>query len=240
VINETKTNYGTVFCAAKEVLFAKAIDLIAEQRAVRNGNLFDLALSGGSTPQEWYRWCVARQAFPERLLKSMRFTVSDERCVPLHSEQSNFGQLDRLLLTPLKVSASQHMPWPVHLLPREAADEYVRSRTTVSGRVGAYDVCFLGMGDDGHTASIFPQSSLLSDAPSLFAAVDVPGKGWRLTVTPAGLAACGMIIIMVLGAGKASMLRRVFSDNHNPAVMPVQLTRQWADRVVWLTDQVVA
>jgi 6-phosphogluconolactonase len=97
------------------------------------------------------------------------------------------------------------------------------------------------MGDDGHTASIFPGSPLLMEKEErLFAAVEVPGKGWRLTLTPAGLGACGLIVVMTWGASKAAMLKRVFTGAHDPAITPVQMLQRWRDRVVWLADPAAA
>lgn len=235
---ETTTDYGRLYVGSKEELFATAVALLTDHIGGPGGHGIDIALSGGSTPQEWYRWCVSKRALSADLVKSARFTVSDERCVPLHSEQSNFGQAERLLLDPLRVAASQRQPWPVHLLPHEAADAYVVSRTDGAGGIRAYDVCFLGMGEDGHTASIFPGSPLLNDGSGrLFSAVDVPGKGWRLTVTPAGLFRCGRIVVMALGAAKAPMLRRVLEGKFEPSATPVQLLKTVKDKVIILTDQ---
>lgn len=232
------TEYGRLLIGSRDELFAAAIDLVEKQRSRSQGRVIDVALSGGATPKDWYRWCVTKGTVPEAMKRSTRYTVSDERCVPLHSEQSNFGQADRHFLVPLGVSAEQRQPWPVHLLPEEAADAYAKSRADAAGVSRAYDICFLGMGDDGHTASIFPGSPLLgAETKQRFAAVDVPGKGWRLTITPAGLEECGSIVLMVFGAGKAAMLRRVFGGVHDPARVPVQLMKKWRDRVIWLTDQ---
>ena len=232
------TEYGRLVVGTKEELFARALALAA---GGRTGEVrFDVALSGGATPKDWFRWCAARKGLPDPLAKGARFTVSAERCVPLHSEQSNFGQAERLLLSPLKVPAERQQPWPVHLLPNEAAAAYAEARKDAEGKPTAYDVCFIGMGDDGHTASIFPESPLLQDQSGrYFSAVDVPGKGWRLTITPSGLAACRLIVLMVIGESKAALLRKVLLGNFDPQKYPVQLTKAWRDRVVWLTDQPV-
>lgn len=233
------TEFGRLVVGTREELFERAVALAA---GGRTGDVpFDIALSGGATPKDWFRWCAARKGLPPALARAGRFSVSDERCVPLHSEQSNFGQADRLFLSPLRVPPEQKQPWPVHLLPHEAAETYAASRKDRLGRVAAYDVCFLGMGEDGHMASIFPDSPLLADRSGrFFAAVEVPGRGWRLTVTPTGLAACRLIVVMVLGASKAAMLRAVFTGPSEPQRKPVQLLREWRERVVWLTDQTIS
>lgn len=233
------TECGKLVTGTREELFARALTLAAD--AGGGGQRFDVALGGGSTPREWFRWCVGKNALPAPLVQDARFTVSDERCVPLHSEQSNFGQAERYLLTPLRIPESRWQPWPVHLLPSDAAEAYAIARTEGRGSAAAYDVCFLGMGDDGHIASIFPGSPLLGEISGrFFAAVDAPGKGWRLTITPAGLAACRLIILMVLGEAKRPMLKKVFHGTADPREIPARLTRAWRERVVWLTDQSLA
>jgi len=238
---EKVTDYGRLVTGTRDELFATAVALAAAQQAKSPKKLFSWALTGGSTPQDWYRWCVVNRAIPEKLLQASHFTVSDERVVPLHSDQSNFGNAERLLLTPLQVPTERHHPWPVASLPTEAVAAFMREWEGMAGPDRAFDVCFLGMGDDGHTASIFPGSPLLTaNDRRLFAAVEVPGKGWRLTITPAGLSACGLIVVMTLGAAKASMLKRVLNGVRNPAKTPVQILSAWRDRVVWLADSAAA
>lgn len=238
---EKVTEYGRLIVGTREELFAATVDFAAEQQAKASKKLFSWALTGGSTPQEWYRWCVTNRLMLEKLALAAHFTVSDERVVPLHSDQSNFGNAERLLLAPLRVPAGNRHPWPVAMLPDEAAATYAQDWQSRAGVGRTYDICFLGMGEDGHTASIFPGSPLLETGEKrLFAAVDVPGKGWRLTITPAGLAACGLIVVMALGAAKAKMLKRVLTGVNDPAKTPVQILHQWRDRVVWLADNAAA
>jgi len=238
---EKTTNYGRLIVGSRDELFRAAVDLAHAQQAKSSKKTFSWALTGGSTPQEWYRWCVTNQAIPENLVRTAHFTVSDERVVPLHSDQSNFGNAERLLLSPLQVPTEHRHPWPVAILPEEAVSAYARDWQSRAGQGRTYDVCFLGMGDDGHTASLFPDSPLLNEKETrLFAAVEVPGKGWRLTLTRAGLGACGLIVVMTLGATKAAMLKRVLTGAHDPAKTPVQILQAWRDKVVWLADPAAA
>jgi 6-phosphogluconolactonase len=216
------------------------------QQARAASKVFTWALTGGSTPLEWYDWCVRTRALPPALLASTHFTVSDERHVPLVSEESNFGHAMRRLLDPLAVPSERRHPWPVRLSPSVAAEAYRRAWAALVGPGRAYDVCFLGLGDDAHTASIFPGSPLLSDVAlatadvaEQFVALDTL-KGPRLTITPAALRACDLIIIKTLGPAKAPALKRIFSGPYDPLKTPAQILKTCADRVVWLVDKAAA
>jgi 6-phosphogluconolactonase len=248
-MSELSTPCGRLVVDTKEALFARAAALVADSVAAAPvGHAPLIAFAGGSTPQDWFRWCAATRALPAAVAASAHFTVSDERYVPTDDPQSNFGHAARLLLDPLGVPAAHRHPWPVALPPPTAAENY---RATVRARVRpepacpepververAYNLCFLGLGDDAHTASLFPDSPLLGDdGGELFAAVEVPGKGWRLTITPSGLRACGQIVVMALGAAKAPALARVLRGPADFVQAPAQILQTCAPRVLWLVD----
>lgn len=240
-MRELTTDYGRLIVGNQDELFTQAVALAAAQKARADGANFTWALTGGSTPAAWYRWCVATKALAPELLADTHFTVSDERHVPLTSDQSNFGNAERALLAPLCVPVEQRHPWVVAWPVAEAAEAYRKTMQILAGPGRAYDVCFLGMGDDCHTASLFPGTPLLrDDGGLLFAGQEVPGKGWRLTITPTGLRACGIVVVMALGAGKAGALQRVLRGPFNPLETPSQILRYSADRVVWLVDDAAA
>lgn len=239
-MTEQTTPYGRLLIAEKESLFAKAAQLVAGEASRLSGR-FTWALTGGSTPADWYRWVVSTNALKADLLGRAVFTVSDERYVPLSSDQSNFGNAERQLLDPLKVGSGQRRPWPTQQPPAEAARSYATAWEGEFGPGRTYDVCFLGMGDDAHTASLFPGSPLLANPSArLFEAIEVPGKGWRLTLTPSGLLRCGLIVVMTLGANKAPALRRILRGPYDPSQAPSQILKASGDRVVWLVDPAAA
>ncbi len=225
---------GTVLIGPADELFAHAAGLI---RHLPSGG--SVAFSGGSTPKAFYAWAVENKTLAAADLNRLRCTVSDERTVPLAHPDSNFGELTRRLLDPLGVATSARLAWPVALPAPEAAASYAAA-TAGSGLV--YDLCFAGLGDDGHTLSVFPGSPLLETRPTseAISAVEVPGKGLRLTLTPSGVGRCGQVVVMVTGAGKASMLQRVLFGHDAPAVLPSRLFREHAGRVTWLVDSAAA
>ncbi len=232
------TRTGTLFAGGRDRLFSRAAELMEE--AGREKRAFSIALTGGSTPKAFYKWAVDGDHITANARSRAVWTVSDERMVPLDSEESNFGNADRMLLTPLGVEARHKFPWPVEVDPHSAAAVFNRKWTDRFGGETGFDLCFLGMGDDGHTASIFPGSPLLEwDAEENFTCVDVPDKGWRLTVTSTGLSRCRRIAVIVTGENKAKVLREVM-EGPKPERYPVHILSRFRERTIWLVDDAAA
>lgn len=228
---------GRLHVGTLEELFGLGANLM-NAAAEAEAGAFGVGLTGGSTPLAFYRWAVGEQPFTEALLEKAVWSVSDERMVPLESGESNFGNADRELLQPLGIEESNQLPFPVEVDPHSAAVVFQRKFTERFGRAG-FGVCMLGMGDDGHTASLFPGSPLLVlEGGELFAPVEVPGKGWRLSVTPRGLELSRRIVVLVTGEAKAERLASVFTEE--PGSYPIQILARFADRVDWLVDEPAA
>ncbi len=232
------TDYGTVCIGTPETLFAELARIGAEEWRANAEDHFSWALTGGSTPKAWYRWCVEKRALPEELPATTQWFVGDERHVPLAGDESNFGNAARRLLDPLGAPAAVRHPWAVERSPEEAVAAFAREVAAVRGAGRAFSLCVLGLGDDAHTASLFPGSPLLGGGggTELFAAVDVSGKGWRLTLTPAGLDACDRIVVHATGAAKAAAVRRVFCGGEPVSAVPAKLLEPLAAKVTWLLD----
>ena len=237
-MEERKTKLGTLRIGSSGEIFERCVDIL-ETGAASYGNPFLVGLTGGSTPKAFYNWAVEQEAISRVVLDQAVWTVSDERFVPLADGESNFGTADREFLVKIGVEEARKFPWPVQVDPHSAALVYERRLHERFGQNRAYDICFLGMGDDGHTASIFPGSPLLIiESGNYFAPVEVPGKGWRLSITPDGLKACGRIVIMVTGEKKAARLKEVLEGPED--VYPVQILRHCARKVEWLVDGAAA
>ena len=231
-----KSPYGLLQVGSKEQVFEHTAALMADCQAQKNSRI-TVGLSGGSTPKAFYRWVVERRALSENVLGNTCWLASDERCVPLESDDSNFGNATRLLLDPSSVPDDLKIPWPTHLDPIAAARVFNKTWNERFGAGACFDICFLGLGDDCHTASIFPGSPLIGAAgEDNFTAVEAPDKSWRLTITEAGLARCGKIVVTVLGQGKAQALKQVIETPCQPLARPAQLLHKHAQRVLWLID----
>lgn len=237
MMKEIATPYGKLRTGTREEVFARLVDVI-ETAVATYGDPFTVGLTGGSTPKAFYRWALENDAISQAIIDRAVWCVSDERLVPLSDEESNFGNADRTFLTPLGVSEERKFPWPVSVDPHSAAPAFEMKFHERFGADRAFDICFLGMGDDGHTASIFPQSPLLAiESGSHFAPVDVPGIGWRLSITPDGLAACGKIYVTVTGEKKAERLRAVINGEGD---YPAQILGRFPGKVEWLVDEAAA
>ena len=124
--------------------------------------------------------------------------------------------------------------------PAEAAAAYEAAWNQRSP-AKAFDLCVLGLGDDSHIASLWPQCPLIGQKTGpRFTATEWPGRGWRLTITEAGLAQCGAIVVLVGGAGKAAALRAIAHGEFAPKLHPGQVLREHAAKVTWLADQEAA
>ena len=237
-----ETPYGTVHIVPTPEIFSNIFEQI--DRSCQNvAQALRVGLTGGSTSKAFYDWLSDQHPFPSEIEKWERilWSCSDERHVSLDDPESNFGNAQRGFLEPLGFSEANQRPWPVYCKPVEAAARFNRLWEEELPGHSVFDLCLLGMGADCHTASLFPGSPLLessNDEP--FAAVEVPSKGWRLTITPAGLQRCGRILVAVSGASKANALNLAFREKVDLKVIPVQILKDFADRVVWLIDEEAA
>lgn len=239
--NTFQTAYGQVRVLNEEGIFAETVRLI-EQAVERSYNNTDtvVGLTGGSTPKAFYAWAAKNNALSKQVRDHVIWSASDERCVPLLSDDSNFGHADRGMLTPLGIAEKNKLPWPVQLEPSVCAARYNEIWDERFGQENGFDLCLLGMGDDCHTASLFPHCPLIDAAnTNLFAATLWPERGWRVTITPEGLARCKQIVITVTGAGKVAALRDVLYGEYDPRTKPAQLLKAVASKTIWLTDQQV-
>lgn len=239
-MRQIKSDYGILEVGTLDETFRALVQILREATAEKTSPI-TVGLSGGSTPKAFYQWVVREKALPKTIWKNCLWLTSDERCVPPVSDDSNFGNADRLMLTPLCVPTSAKMPWPVALPPGPSAAAFNKTWNTRFGAQNGFDVCFLGMGDDGHTASLFPGCPLIgSGLQDNFAAVEWPGRGWRLTITEAGLARCGRIVVVAHGANKAAVLKAIVRGPYEPKQLPAQILRANARRVTWLVDEAAA
>ena len=192
--------------------------------ANRPGDEFDIALSGGQTARACYERLAADAAHAIDWLV-VNFFWGDERCVPPDDPDSN-ERLGRQALLE-KVGAANAV-YPMR------CDEGLDAYQLRIGEVGQLDVVHLGMGPDGHTASLFPGSAALDADPGQLVSYNEDPSGRnphrRMTLTYAGIARARLVIFTVAGAAKRPALEAVWAGEDLPAA------RVRADRVLWLVD----
>jgi 6-phosphogluconolactonase len=175
------------------------------------GERFAIALAGGSTPQATYRLLAGPERAGAVAWHRWYVFFGDERRVPLDDPRSNYAQATAALL--------DHVPIPRdHVHPLVDADVYEGLLRSFFGASPDFDVLLLGMGDDGHTASLFPGSIALLEADRwVVAPPEVVAGTERLTLTLPALSAARRSLFLVTGAGKADALGRIAAGEPLPA-----------------------
>jgi 6-phosphogluconolactonase len=149
----------------------------------------------------------------------------------------------------VKTALLNHVPVPnsnIHRIeaernPRKAAHHYQKLLTDFFGKIPHFDLIFLGMGDDGHTASLFPGTKALHETEALVAANYVDKlAAWRITLTRKSLIHARTILFLVSGANKAKTLKEVILGEYNPENYPSQLIRPLNGELYWFIDQQAA
>lgn len=214
--------------------------------AVRARGRFTVALAGGSTPRGTYA-LLASEAFAPRVDWSrVHVFWGDERCVPPEHPESNHRMARETLLDHVPIPPANVHRIPCEQEPMRAAATYERTlqeffALAPGAGVPQFDLILLGMGDDGHTASLFPGTAALHERRRWVVAHYVEKlQAWRVTLTPAVLNAADHVAFLVSGAGKATRLREVLRGSYQPDILPAQIVQPASGRLVWLVDAAAA
>jgi len=222
---------------------ARLFEGLAKSRA-RPKKIFSVALSGGSTPKRLYEMLAgSRRQIP---WDRIHFFQVDERCVPPDHPESNYKMIRAALLDYASIP-----PLNFHRIVAEdpdrdaAARQYAQEMAQVLSPVDAQwpqlDLIFLGMGSDGHTASLFPGSPAL-DERVLWVRPNFSQRlgSFRLTLTYPVLNAAAHVVFLVAGADKAETLRDVLKGPPRLSPLPAQGVQPAGGRLRWFVDQAAA
>ncbi len=204
---------------------------------------FTIALSGGSTPRPVYARLAAVDHAERIDWGKVHVFFSDERCVPPDDAASNYRMAREALLDHVRLPSAN-----VHRMrgeedPALAALAYEQDLQGLfrTSATPAFDLICLGMGDDGHTASLFPGTAALRERERWVVAQYVAvALAWRVTFTPALINAARHVAFLVEGAGKSETLRRVLDGAYQPDVLPSQLIQPISNQAHWLVDAAAA
>ena len=226
---------------------AAAEFLDAAREAVHQRDCFRVALAGGSTPKALYELLGNNRLLQAMLPWSkMQLFFGDERHVPPDDVESNFRMVKEALLAKAPLEARQvHRIKGEMAKADEAAEQYEQELRAVfgleAGELPRFDLVLLGMGPEGHTASLFPGTKALGEERRL-AVGNWVGKlaADRITLTPPVLNNAARVIFLAHGAEKAPALKAVLEGPHEPQQLPAQMIRPKSGRVLWLVDLAAA
>lgn len=211
----------------------------AAVEAINTHDTFSLALSGGATPKPIYE-LLAQEPFRSRVdWNKVEIYFGDERCVPPDSPQSNYRMANDALLSRVPIAAGNVHRIRGEIDPNEAAKEYGQMLKERFGD-GGLDLVLLGMGPDGHTASLFPGTQALHEAHHRCVANFVPKlNAWRVTLTAPFINRSKQVMLLVAGADKSQILSKVLEEPADAERYPVQ-SIQPEGRLIWLMDAAAA
>ncbi|PIF46269.1 6-phosphogluconolactonase [Chryseobacterium sp. 52] len=210
-----------------ETLYKKAADTFVDlsKKSIQKNNRFVVALSGGSSPKAIFN-LLATQEYAEQIeWNKVYFFWVDERWVPLQDDKSNAKMTFETLLDKVPVNKDHIFPmYQEEISPENYAAEYEQQIKTVLGNEGVFDFILLGMGDDGHTASLFPGESVLDEKEKWVSAYYLkPQEMFRITLTAPLINKADNILLVAFGESKKHALNEVVNGEYNPKLYPLQL-----------------
>jgi 6-phosphogluconolactonase len=235
----------TIFPDGEQLNYAAArcVVRVANESLAAHGR-FTIALSGGSTPKNLYSLLVLELYRDQIDWTKAEIFWSDERCVPPDDAESNYHLAHEVMLSKLPIPTNQ-----IHRMPADQNDQIAAAaayeqelrRVFATDSIPSFDLIQLGLGPEGHTASLFPHQASLQETQRLVMPVTVPKPPPpRLTLTPPILNAAQHILFLVTGAEKAGAVRAVLVGNYQPEEYPAQIVCHAAGEVTWMLDGAAA
>jgi 6-phosphogluconolactonase len=235
------TERDIVICRHVDELNRKAAEQFIElaNKAIQQSGQFTVSLSGGSTPKTIYS-LLASADHKERVDWFRVYLFwGDERCVPPNHPESNFRMVQESLLSKVQIPDENIHRMMGEKEPEQAATEYEehlrRFFHLPRGSVPRFDLIFLGLGEDGHTASLFPGSPALDEQNRLVAKVYVERlKAYRLTLTLPVINAAAQITFLVTGQSKSAVVKQILGADSKSQSYPANRVRPVNGNVTWL------
>ncbi|MDX2253681.1 MAG: 6-phosphogluconolactonase [Nitrospira sp.] len=225
---------------------AALVHAVSEEAMASNGRLL-LALSGGSTPKTLYQ-TLASPEWKDRFDWSrIFFLFGDERCVPPDHQQSNFAMAQAALFRPLAIHPDHVYRMKGELPdPPAAAQDYEETLRQLTqcgpSEMPRLDVILLGLGEDGHTASLFPRTAALQERTRAVTVGTAPtGVPSRLTLTLGVLNRAAVVLFLVSGSGKAPIVQAILEPRSEAGqTFPASLVAPTDGRLIWMLDRSAA
>ncbi len=200
--------------------------------AITERGKFTVALAGGSTPKELYKLLATKNLAWEKVI----FFFGDERNVPIDSDESNYKTANETLFKPLNINQNNIYRWQTELeTPEKIAADYADK---VNSFAPKFDLILLGIGNDGHTASLFPHTTALHETEKSAVENWVEKlNAWRFTLTFKTINNARNVIFLVKGDDKSEVLREVLQGEFRPDKLPSQNIKPENGNLLWLSDK---
>lgn len=238
------TNFEIIICHDAGELARKAAGqfVACAREAIARSGRFAVALSGGSTPRALYGLLASTEFRGSVDWRRVHFFWSDERCVPPDHPESNFRMVQETLLGNIQIPAENIHRMLGEKEPDQAAAAYEAELKKFfaieRGDRPRFDLIFLGLGEDGHTASLFSGNNALDEAEHFVVAVYVERlQSYRLTLTLPVINAAAQVTFLVSGESKAAILREIVGAKKGSGNYPAARVRPSAGKLTWLIDR---
>lgn len=209
---------------------------------LKNQEYFSLVLSGGETPKLLFNKLASEEYRNKINWKRIHIFWGDERVVPFTDERNNAGMAFDLLLNHIDIPAAQVHIIRTDIEPNFAVDQYRKVLHTFFDNTSrSFDLVLLGMGDDGHTLSLFPDSPIIEEHKRWVNAVFSNKQSmYRITLMPVLINRSSKIAFMVDGAQKSKVLQQVLEGDYVPTKLPAQIIKPKEGELHWFLDEAVA
>lgn len=211
--------------------------------AVADHDLFHVALAGGNTPRRMYELLAGDQLRSIIDWTTVHLFFGDERCVSSDHPDSNFRQASEALISHVDIPAANVHRIEIEADATSSATRYESELRDFFMNVEAppFDLVLLGLGEDGHTASLFPHTEALKMTDKWVVANWVEKlSAYRITLTPAAINGSAQVIFLVAGANKAAAVEAVLEGPLQPENLPAQLINPETGTLTWLLDSLAA
>ncbi|HEX3723274.1 MAG TPA: 6-phosphogluconolactonase [Nitrolancea sp.] len=243
-MSETEIIVEPTTAALAQAAADRFVTIVAQRQ--RQGGVARIALSGGSTPRALFTLLASPEYASKIDWHALEIFWGDERTVPPDHSDSNYRMSQETLLSKVPVNEQRIHRMRGELESDAAAADYSLVLQQVFELTGEhampqFDLILLGIGPDGHTASLFPHTSALAERELLVVANPVPQQQTtRLTLTVPVLQAASTVVFLVAGADKAPAVRLAIEGEWNPAETPSQYLREASGKVIWMLDAAAA
>ena len=229
-----------IFPSEQEVLKAIAAYFIkTANEAIAAQGFFNVSLSGGTSPKKLYELLTTPGYLQQLDWAKVYFFFGDERNVPQNSPESNFLMVKTALFDPLNIQPDHIFAVDTTVLPESAAIAYAEQIDNhFKNQEVKFDLILLGLGDNSHTASLFPHTDVLKEKEATVKAVFLEDQQvYRITKTAKMINQAHHIAFLLYGAGKAEAVKHVLEDPTNIEEYPAQLIKPESGDVQWFMDQ---